>query len=107
MIDVGSMQHAVSASGTGTKTGAADVARFLGSLETMAPGLLSATDLHDLRVAFMTAYTGEVRQSGLYDPAAQAVAGAWYRLELEVAVLKSDPSAKSRILRLLNLEVTP
>ena len=42
VIDVGSMQWSMSG-GKGIKTGAADTARFLGSLETLLPGALRPT----------------------------------------------------------------
>jgi hypothetical protein len=95
--------------GKGIKTGAADIARLLGSLETLYPGKLTTAELSDLRKDFMRTYSSHYRADarrelslGSYDQAER-----WYRLELEVAVLKSDSRAKPRIIQLLGLEVRP
>jgi hypothetical protein len=109
VIDVGSMKWSINDAGKGTKTGAADVARLLGSLETLHPGKLMPGEVQQLREHFMMVYRGQYRelaQHGLnvskYDSAER-----WYRLEMEIAALKSDPSAKPRILKQLDLEVSP
>ncbi|MEJ7599062.1 MAG: hypothetical protein WKG01_14230 [Kofleriaceae bacterium] len=106
MIDVGSMKWSVE-NGRGTKTGAADVARFLGSLETFAPGNLTTTEVRALRKAFLKSYFVNYAAHQRVDRVAYARAERWFRIEMEVAVLKSDPTAKARILHLLELETRP
>lgn len=104
VIDVGSMQWSVDTDGRGTKTGAADVGRFLESLETVAPGRLSAAQLELLKTKFLEQYEKELGTTvdrTFFD------ADRWYRLELELAALKSDPTAKMRVLHLLGMEPAP
>ena len=102
VIDVASMSYSIDAkTGLGTKTGAADVARFLGSLETLAPGALKPSELAQLRTAFMTTYLSAFRKDSRMDRAEFADAEKWYALEMRVAVLRNDPSAKAGLLALL------
>jgi hypothetical protein len=102
VIDVGSMKWSVTAAGDGNKTGAADVARFLGSFETMFPGKLTGAEMARLRTAFERAYFADV-------PAAQAdfeAAIKLYGVELEIAALnKGAPPAEviGRIKTILGL----
>ena len=109
VIDVKSMAHSLEPGSTrGIKTGAADVARFLISLETLAPGVLSATDLHELRGAFLKMYFAEYKVGGRpVDRAAYGVAERWYQLELEIGLVARDPNHKPRLLQLLNEETKP
>jgi aminoglycoside phosphotransferase len=108
VIDAGTMRSSLDeASGFGTKTGAADVAWLLGSLETLHPGALSPSEVSDLRFQFTKSYNDEFQgvahrrlNDNVYEKAEE-----WYRLELEIVALKSDPLAKSRILSLLGLKV--
>ena len=106
MIDVGSMKWSVD-KGKGTKTGAADVARVLGSLETFAPNNLTAGEVKVIRDAFLARYFENYGARESVDRAAYAKAEKWFRIEMEIAVLKKDPRAKARILRLLKLKDTP
>jgi aminoglycoside phosphotransferase len=105
VIDVGSMKWSVEGR-KGTKTGAADVARLLESLETVQQGKLTSGEIALLRDAFMKTYLANYRADAGYDldTTNHALAEKWYRLEFEVAVLKSDPSAKNRILKVLEME---
>ena len=69
LIDVASMKWSFDAAGHGTKSGAADVGRFLESLVTLAPGKLTDTDLTTLRREFMETYTTGLRDAGVHiDP---------------------------------------
>ncbi len=110
VIDVGSMAYSVDAHGKGTKTGAADVARFLGSLDTLHPGALTAAEISRLRQAFLRDYFREYTVGTSKRPVNIVdydKAETWYRLEMEIAISRSDARAKSRILQLLQLEATP
>ena len=110
VIDAGSMKTSLDeATGTGTKTGAADIAWLLGSLETLHPGKLTPSEVNALRKEFMKAYKVEFAKVAKHqlNYAAYRKAERWYRFELEIISLKGDPHAKSRILSLLRLETTP
>jgi hypothetical protein len=110
VIDVGSMTWSVDKStGRGTKTGAADTARLLGSLETLHPGYLTSAEVRYLRGEFMKTYAAQYRADARRELGLVSYEQAekWYRLEMEVAVLKSDARAKPRIMQLLGLEVQP
>ncbi len=106
MIDVGSMSYSVEG-GRGTKTGAADIARFLGSLETLAPGALAPSELADVRTAFADSYFREYSKTHDLDRSAYAHAEKWYAIEMQIAVVRNHPSGKARLMSLLGLEVTP
>lgn len=113
LIDVGSMKWAFEGGNAqvgakGKVTGAADIARFLGSLETMFPGNLQPHEVTALREKFMWAYTQGYRQGKYPEFLANiAVAEKWYRLELEFTVLtdpnSSHAAAKQRIMKMLGL----
>lgn len=105
VIDVGSMQWSVRGA-KGMKTGAADVARLLESLETVQPGALTDFEVMQLRREFNGAYRAHFRGFAGYvlDAAAYAHAEKWYRVEFEISVLKSDPTAKKRLLKILGME---
>lgn len=108
VIDVAQMRWSLDEKHKGTKTGAADVARFLESLETVAPGTLSETELQRMRDAFMKRYLKFLAEKGHgVDRAQFDQAERWYRIEMELAVIKSDATAKPRLLQLLGLEGTP
>ncbi len=110
VIDVGSMFWSVDLrTHHGTKTGAADVARVLGSLETIAPGTLRPEEIAGLRSAFKVKYFAVYQKLGGHplDRASYEQAERWYRLEMELAVLKSDPRSKPRVMKLFGLEPTP
>ncbi len=108
VFDVGSMQYSIDPSTKlGIKTGAADVARFLNSLETLAPGKLSASELDGLREAFAMKYFEAYRvgpDRRAVDQTAYAKAARWYQIEMEVAILRNDARAKARLLSLLGLD---
>ena len=87
----------------GTKTGAADVARFLNSLETLAPGKLTPGDLRDLRSAFNDAYFRNYKVGSDQHRVARSQyekAERWYQLEMEMTII-DKPGAKERVLRLI------
>lgn len=107
LIDVGSMDWSIGADGKGNKTGAADVARFLSSLETLAPGALSAGELGALRDEFRKAYFKEYEQHHAIDRTSYEGAEKWYALELQIAILRGDPSTKPQLMSLLGLDGTP
>ena len=110
VIDLDKMRYSIE-EGTqaATRTGAADVARFLGSLETLQPGALSPVEVTGLREAFSAQYGVQYRKSAGHDldTSQYAKAETWYRAELEVGRLKADVHAKARLMQLLELEVTP
>ncbi len=109
VIDLDKMRYSIE-EGTqaATRTGAADVARFLGSLETLQPGALSPVEVTVLRKAFSRQYSAQylVTAGHDLDTSQYAKAESWYRAELEVGRLKSDAHAKARLMKLLELEVT-
>ncbi|HWU88820.1 MAG TPA: hypothetical protein VN253_16250, partial [Kofleriaceae bacterium] len=110
LIDVGSMSWSIDArTGKGTKTGAADVARFLGSLETLHPGKLTPGEVRILQDTFMKKYLQQYRADAHRDLDGDRYRQAenWYRLEMEIAALKAGVDVKSRIMRLLGLEMAP
>lgn len=90
----------------GTKTGAADVARFLNSLETLAPGKLRADELNALRQEFKDAYFAKYRVGSDRHSVSRseyAKAERWYQLEMEMAII-DKPGAKERVLKLVTAE---
>jgi hypothetical protein len=114
VIDVGSMVWSIESgktsntthvgNGKGIKTGAADVARLLESLESLHPGKLGPAEVQQLSDEFARVYG-----AGYHVPDAVAYEKAerWYRVELELAVLKKpDATAKARIFHLLGMEPT-
>jgi hypothetical protein len=112
VIDVGAAKWSFDGNPTvgakGKGTGAADLARFLGSLETMFPGNLRPHEVQALRDKFMWAYLAQYKTGK--SPGFQsnyADAEKWYRIELELTVL-ADPSGnqaatKKRIMTMLGL----
>jgi hypothetical protein len=104
VIDVGAMSFSVNDAGRGTKTGAADVARFLGSLETLQPGALAPDELGTLRTAFLKTYFKTSSNTRRIDRDAYAAAEVWYRIELQAVVVANDPSQKLKLLELVGLE---
>jgi hypothetical protein len=109
LIDVGSMVWSVDKqTRKGIKTGAADVARLLGSLETLLPGKLTSAELYVLRDSFIRQYSREYRREARHelDLVNYEKAAKWYRIELEVTVLKSDVRAKARLMEMLGLETS-
>jgi hypothetical protein len=109
VIDVGSMKYSIGETGKATKTGAADVARLLGSIETMYPGKLTPVELAEQRERFMETYMANYRAVARRDLNLKKYRQAerWYRLSFEMMALKSDSSAKARILQILGLEGAP
>jgi hypothetical protein len=106
-FDVNSMAYSRNkTTGRFDKSGAADFARILGSLETMYPGRLSDAEVKGVCDAFFDEYK---RHGGdharIVDDAAFKLVVRWYRLELELmlAVL-GDTSANQRILKLIEEE---
>jgi hypothetical protein len=88
----------------GNKTGAADVARFLNSLETLAPGKLSPGDVQRLEAAFKDRYFKKYRVGSDEHGVSRTEyekAERWYELEMELAIVIKDASAKARILKLV------
>ncbi len=93
----------------GTKTGAADVARCLNSLETLfEPGTLSVADLQRLHSAFKQEHFKNYRVGSAHkrvNEAEYAKAERWYKLEMEVSIMReNDPAGRARVLRLLELD---
>jgi hypothetical protein len=126
VIDVGAMQWSMPSTGKhadggnvydpngkGMKTGAADLARFLGSLETMFPGNLKPHEIQALRDKFLWAYTEHYKPGKTGDfKKNYADAEKWYRIELELTVLAGAQAAgkssevaasKTRLMAMLNL----
>jgi hypothetical protein len=112
MFDVDKVQYSLSdhalegnlAGVKGNKTGAADVARFLNSLETLAPGKLRADELQELEMAFKDRYFKKYRVGSDEHGVSRTEyekAERWYELEMELAIVVTDPAAKERILRLV------
>jgi hypothetical protein len=112
MFDVDKMQYSLPdhalegnlAGVKGNKTGAADVARFLNSLETLAPGKLRADELQELEMAFKDRYFKKYRVGSDEHGVSRTEyekAERWYELEMELAIVVTDPAAKERILRLV------
>jgi hypothetical protein len=109
VIDVGSMQWSLEAPGkagdgttNGNKTGAADVARFLGSLETLTPGALAPREIAEIRREFEKVYYNSfARNHHVLDRTNYAAAEKWYRIEIQVTAMRGDPSAKARLLDLV------
>jgi hypothetical protein len=109
VVDVGAMKYSIDGkTGQAIKTGAVDVARFLGSLETL-PSNLTSSELHQLRDNFTQAYFKSLRASSGHDVdrAKFKQAETWYRIEVEVMAIKSDSRGKRRLLQLLGLEASP
>ena len=106
MIDVESMRETlVGGKGAwqqrGTGTAAADIGRFLESLEAMAPGKLTDGERTDLHDAFVDQYFKATPSRA--QPVERAL--DWFRIGAElVAVKNGDASAASRIDRLLGLQ---
>lgn len=111
VFDVGSMKWSIDRkTHLGIKTGAADVARFLNSLETLSPGKLSASELAELRTSFRNVYFDKYlvgADNRPVDRTEYAKAERWYQIEMEVAILRSDARAKARLLSLLGLDGGP
>jgi hypothetical protein len=112
MFDVDKMQYSLPdhalegnlAGVKGNKTGAADVARFLNSLETLAPGKLRPQDLQALEQSFKRTYFSKYRVGSDRQRVSRLEyekAERWYELEMELAIVVKDPTAKERILRLV------
>jgi len=88
---------------TGTRTGAADIARFLSSLETLAPGKLRPDELLALREKFKEVYFQKYRVGSDKHKVARTEyekAERWYQLEMEMAIIDT-PGARERILKLV------
>jgi hypothetical protein len=93
MIDVGSMQWSLDGAGKPKGTGAADVARFLESLESKRPGSLTPEEVAQLTKLFNDTYFHEMH--GKVTPADLDAATAMYRAQLEISIVKSArPDAK-------------
>ena len=88
MIDVGNMKYSVGKDGAPVGTGAADVGRFLESLESKHPGALSAAESKALTDAFNKEYFKHMK--GKITPADLEAATLLYRVELELAVIKQS-----------------
>lgn len=98
---------------------AADLARLVGSLETrLPPNTFSQLELTKIKGAVVAGYVGAYKKAlndrSARDPAFHAdqypinpdaldADMNWYRLELEIAALDSDPGALQRIANLLNI----
>jgi len=86
VIDVGAMQYSLK-DGKGVDTGAADLARFEQSLETLHPGKLTPAEVKRLREAFEAAYFAATKIS----PADLEAARIMYAVEVEIAVMRANP----------------
>jgi len=109
VIDVGSMRWSFDRplgepGAQAIKTGAADVARFLGSLESIAPGKLSEAEIGKLREAFENTYFKRV----LVAKPEYEAAETWYRIEMElIAAVGGDKTAVKRSFRDLGIDGDP
>jgi hypothetical protein len=93
VIDVGTMKWSVDGKGQGQGTGAADVARFLESLQSKRPGALTPEEVAQLTTAFNQAYFAEMH--GKVSPADLDAATTIYRAQLEMSIIRaSSPDAK-------------
>jgi hypothetical protein len=104
VFDVGTMAYSFdNETKKYNKPGAADVARFLGSLETLNAGKLRPEEVATLRSTFQKRYFAVLatRRKRAVDRNEYQKAERWYRMELEFVVLRTDPRAKGRILKLL------
>jgi hypothetical protein len=112
MFDVDKMQYSIPkgalegdlANVKGDKTGAADMARFLSSLETLAPGELRSDELQKLEAAFKRSYFRNYRvgSDGHFVSRSDYEAAArWYELEVDLTILAKDPGTKARLLKLV------
>jgi hypothetical protein len=85
VIDVGSMKYSLDDKGKGTKIGAADVGRFMQSLEASHPGKLNAGEIAALQKAFTQEYFAHSKVKREDFEAGITL----YRAELELAALKN------------------
>jgi hypothetical protein len=99
VIDVGSMKWSVDAAGKGKSTGAADVGRFMQSLEASNTGTLTAAEMGHVQKSFMDTYLGA---SGVakadFEPGVLL-----FRAQLEMAAIrfaKSPAEANAAVQRL-------
>jgi hypothetical protein len=93
LLDVGSMQWSVDSAGKPKGTGAADVARFLESLQSKRPGALTPEEIAQFTKRFNDTYFHEMQ--GKVTPADLEAATAMYRAQLEIFIVKTArPSAK-------------
>lgn len=91
-IDIGNMQYSFK-DGKPVGTGAADIARFLESLESKRPGALTPEEVKELTTLFNETYFAQNKSAS---PADLEAATLLYRAELEMAVIKSaSPDATS------------
>ena len=91
VIDVGTMKYSLK-NGVGADTGAADLARFEQSLETLHPGKLSAVEADHLKAAFEQAYFAAI---GI--PAADLQAAKiLYAVEVEIAAMRAGKYTKEQ-----------
>ena len=82
------------------------MARFLGSLESMGRGKLTAGEVKKLRDTFNTMYFDNLKAK--VDQTGYKAAEDWYRVEMEVtAAVLGDKTAVARIFRILGIEGTP
>lgn len=87
VIDVSDMQWSIDGSGKVKGTGAADVARFLESLQSKRPGALTPEEVQAMTDLFNKTYFGEMK--GRVTEADLAAATAMYRAQLELSIIKN------------------
>ncbi|HWU88901.1 MAG TPA: DUF4157 domain-containing protein [Kofleriaceae bacterium] len=87
VIDVSDMQWSIDGSGKVKGTGAADVARFLESLQSKRPGALTPAEVRELTELFNKTYFGEMK--GRITEADLAAATTMYRAQLELSIIKN------------------
>ncbi len=109
VIDVGSMKWSLDKHGNGTSTGAADVGRFMQSIEASASGKLEASEVARVQGAFQDEYFKASKLSREdFEPGVRL-----FRADLEVAAMRSPDSspdevkaAHGRIAKLLGISAT-
>lgn len=96
VIDVGDMQWSIDGSGKVKGTGAADVARFLESLQSKRPGALAPAEVRALTELFNRTYFGEMK--GKITETDLAAATVLYRAQLELSIItKAHPDAVAAV----------
>jgi tRNA A-37 threonylcarbamoyl transferase component Bud32 len=88
VIDFDKMQWSLNKQGEGIDTGAADLARFGQSLETLHPGKLTTAEADALRAAFEKAYFDAMAGTGV-TPAVLDAAKKMYAVETEIAAMNA------------------
>ena len=92
VIDVGTMKYSLDAQGKGNDTGAADLGRFVESVEVAAEGRLSPADIQRIQHSFLAEYFASTKLS----PADFYAGIKLFRVELEIAVINHATTQEER-----------